>query len=328
MSKPQSSKLNPISSWFNSSFAYIGQNFSMLFKAWIYGMLLYFGISLLVSLGLGALVAGAVALNMGWNVVTIPLAIVGGIAFFITLLAVAGKMILLQIKAVQTPLKSVRETWRELRWQDGLSIYWLLFVVMLAIYTSLIALIIPAIIVGTWLIFSFFTWQSGQSSVKTMIKSRDYVRGFFWPIFGRMFLAGLGFFLVIILTLFIYIKMLEVNMILGIVGYIIYMLAVGLGGMALMRLNFELYQNIVEIKGELKNEISTGRNVRWHLLAYGPIFLGLIATLILLGLNPEAQIKKAQDQLLESQKESLEDKLKIQELQNEQNLEFKLDSEE
>lgn len=323
-----SNTLKPISVWFQEEFAYVSANFGMLLKAYLYGMLMYFGISVLLMLGGGLAVGIAVALKVGWNLITVPLVAITSIAMFIFLMATAGKMMLLQLQAIKSPLKSIRESWRQLRWQDGLSIYWLIILEMFAIYTGLLALIIPVFIIGTWLAFAIFAWQSKQSGIVSMIKSRDYVRGYFWPVLGRLFIASLAFFLVLGLSMFLYIKMAEESAFFGIIGYIIYILSVGVAGFTISRLFYGLYQNLVAIKGELNPIISGWRKFRWSLLAYGPLVLLVVSMVILAAVNPGAQIKKAQEQAMEGQNQALEAKMKMQELQDKQNLQLELESEE
>ncbi len=291
----KTTKLKPITTWIREELSYVTTNWQMLMKTYLYGMFIYFGASILVGAIVGLAVSIGLITKFSLNIFNGLLITVLAIPILLFLLSIAGKFLLLQLQAIKSPVEKIRETWKKISWQDGLSIYWLLILYMLVFYTGLITFIIPGFIIATWVAFSFFTWQSGKGGIQAMVKSRDYVRGFFWPVLGRLFLTGLVMVIAFGLVMFIYMKMAEINSLLGIIGYIFYILAIGLISSAMYRLMYGLYVNLVEIKGEIEPQITGWRKLRWNLLAFGPIVLLLLSTVIIATINPAKQIEKAKE---------------------------------
>ena len=57
---------------------------------------------------------------------------------------------------------------------------------------GLILLVIPGIIIGVWLSFAMFIVVAENKSGMTAVKaSKEYVAGYWWPVFGRLFVIGL-----------------------------------------------------------------------------------------------------------------------------------------
>jgi hypothetical protein len=125
-----------------------------------------------------------------------------------------------------------------------------------------------------------------------MVKSREYVRGYFWPVFGRIFAAGLTYTIIWFLSMQAYNSLLEINGVLGLIGYIAYLLIFAITTMSLYRFSYELYLNLVKIKGQLKPTLSSGRSLRYKLLAYGPISLLLIGVIVAIANNPLENLQK------------------------------------
>jgi hypothetical protein len=54
------------------------------------------------------------------------------------------------------------------------------------VFLGFIALVIPGIIFAVWFSFSYFTLLSeGKKGIEALKASREYVRGHWWPVFGR-----------------------------------------------------------------------------------------------------------------------------------------------
>lgn len=81
-------------------------------------------------------------------------------------------------------------------WRKGspyiFSYLWVSILESLAIVAGFILLIIPGIIFAGWFIFShLLVIAENAKGTKALARSREYVKGRWWPIIGRMFLFGL-----------------------------------------------------------------------------------------------------------------------------------------
>ena len=79
-----------------------------------------------------------------------------------------------------------------LAWPKMGSFFWISLLTALAIFAGFILLVIPGIIFAVWFCFSIFVFVAedlrGTAALK---KSKQLVRGYFWPVFGRMIVLGI-----------------------------------------------------------------------------------------------------------------------------------------
>lgn len=292
-------KLNSLATLTQDTYSYISTNWTMLLKTYLYAVLLYFG----AGMGLGVLIMlvafASQGLGLELNLLTgslLGLLSTGLLVFFF---ALGGRVLLLELTAIRQPITGIRQTFKAISYKDGLSIYWLLILMILAVYSGILLLIVPGLIVATWLAFTIFIWKPGMSVPEIMVKSREYVRGYFWPVLGRVFLAGIMYTAIWYLSMEAYTQLAAINDLLGVIGYIAYMLIFAITTMSMYRYSYELYLNLVKIKGQLKPTLSSGRSLRYKLLAYGPISLLLIGVIIAVATNPLENLQKASELTLE-----------------------------
>lgn len=126
-----------------------------------------------------------------------------GIAVYLALLlgtiviSVSGSLAL--IKAIITPERlSILDAYRY-GFRHFLSFLWLSILVGVVTILGYILFIIPGIIVSVWFAFAQFVFVTeNQRGVSAMKASREYVRGKWWKVFGRMLaLAGVALLLYI-----------------------------------------------------------------------------------------------------------------------------------
>lgn len=286
--------LQPISQWISDSFAYVTKNWLMLLKAYIWGTLVYMGISLLIIFGSGILILIGSLLGLTLNLGTGILAGLAGIAGLVFMLAVAGKMFYFQMLAVQNPILHIREEWAKLSYKDGLKLYWVLLLCVFAGYAGLLFFLIPGIMIFTWISLSMFVYIDRKlPGIRNLMLSRDYVKGYFWPVLGRYTLITLISFVVGGLTAYLNMQMAEAGGVVAILGFVGYMIIFAVMSAVMYRMVYSLYRDLVRVKGELAFQTTPGRTFRWSLLAYSPIVISLIATGFLIALNPMEQIEKA-----------------------------------
>lgn len=119
--------------------------------------------------------------------------------------------------------------------------------ILVGIFTiiGLILLIIPGIIVGVWLSFALFIVifenKRGMEAIKA---SREYVKGYWWPVFGRLFLFGLVYAVVVGII---------GSIVSAIIDYKLGMLVQNILSLILIPLlvlyQYDVYKNIRSIKG-------------------------------------------------------------------------------
>lgn len=287
--------LDSLSTLIKNTKNYVSDNWLMLIKIYLYSTLLYIG----AGLGLGVLVLlialASQALNLEFNWFTGSLLGVISLSVLLFLFSLGGRVLLLQLKAIRQPIAGIRKTFKAISFKDGLSIYWLVVIVALAFYSGLLLLIVPGVIVATWLSLVLFTWEPGESNVTAMIKSRAYVLGYFWPVFSRSLFAITIYLIGWSLSMQSYNELANINGFLGTIGYILYTVVFAILTMSIYRFSYELYLNLTRIKGQLKPALTTSRVLRYKLLAYGPISLLGIVILIAIAMNPLENLQKASE---------------------------------
>jgi hypothetical protein len=66
---------------------------------------------------------------------------------------------------------------------------WLGILSLLVVSGGMVMLVVPAILMGIWFIFSSFTFVlEGKRGLQALLQSREYARGYWWAIFGRVLL--------------------------------------------------------------------------------------------------------------------------------------------
>lgn len=77
-------------------------------------------------------------------------------------------------------------------WPKIGSLFWVALLTALAVLGGFILFVIPGIIFSVWFCFSGFVFVAenlrGASALK---KSRDLVKGYWWPVFGRLVVIGI-----------------------------------------------------------------------------------------------------------------------------------------
>ncbi len=79
--------------------------------------------------------------------------------------------------------------------------FWTSLVTALIVMGGFLLLLIPGIILSTLLAFSvYIAVAEGRKTMDSITASREYVRGFWWPVFGRLFLMGFLYFILYIIV--------------------------------------------------------------------------------------------------------------------------------
>lgn len=290
-------KMQPVGDWLKEGFGYISKNWVMIFKTSGWAFLMYYCTIFLVTFLSGIVFFSAGALGVPLNFITGTILVVAGLALGIFAISVAGKMLYFIILAIKDPILKIRETWRSITLKQGLSLYWIMILCLFAGYSGMIFLIVPGIIVFTWVSLSIFIKvDQNIGGLQALMLSRDYVRGYFWPLVGRFIIITLLVLIFPIIYIFTFGFSSDPNSISSVIWLVIYTIVMLIAMSVVYRLVYLLYLNLVSIKGKLELKATTWRTVRWGLLAYSPIVFGLFSLIILMAINPAKQIQKAKEQ--------------------------------
>lgn len=282
-SKTSNPTLTPLSTWLTAGLAYVRQHWQMLLRVYLFSMAVYLGFSILL-VGVPALAIGALApaLGLTWNTTTITLTALAGVGGLIMLLLIAGKMMLMQLRAIQAPIEQVTKAWSAISWREAWRVYALVLLSALTFYGGLTLLFIPGIVVGIWISLALFVYlEDGVAGINALIRSRDHVRGHWWTVFGRLALVTILMLIGTVLLAGAQTYLAEINGLLGVIAYIFYIALTGLLGSVFYRLNYTLYLDLKKVQVKLKPDYSSSRRWRWRMLALWPVVGGVVVTIIL-----------------------------------------------
>ena len=288
--------MQPVGTWLKESFEYVRKNWLMLLKVYGWGMLMYIGSSLFLMIIVAIVVFVGGLFGLTLSVGTGFVVFILGLGGMIYLFAMVGKMLYIQILAVMAPVANIRQSWRTITWKEGLSLYLVILLSVFAGYGGMILLIIPGIVVFTWVSMAIFVKVEQKiGGLRALMLSRDYVRNYFWPVLGRFLLmiiisSSWGF-----LVAFGFVKLNELGGVFAVVGWVLYMASLFVVMSGIYRLMYTLYLNLVRIKGRLELVTTPWRNVRWGLLVFSPFVLIIVTTIVMIVINPAKQIQKAKE---------------------------------
>jgi hypothetical protein len=136
-------------------------------------------------------------------------------------------------------------------------------------------LVIPGVMLGVWLLFSSFSLVlEGKRGIRAMSRSREYVRGYWWPIFGRYLLLS-----VIIVGASVVLHLIVADIAGRAVGDIEnYLFSFMLAPLQLAFI-YELYKNILRVKPAVAEDQSVPTASRGFLIASG--IVGLVVPILM-----------------------------------------------
>jgi len=207
----------------------------------------YLGIALLA--GLGVYLIGIANIihpeesSANLPVVWIPFVIIAGLVYIVMILW--GSVALIYKASHSSEPVTLSQAFGSAKGKVW-PVFWAGVLTALVTFAGFILVIIPGIIVGVWLTFtSYVVVIEGLRGVAALKRSRYYVKGYWWQVWGRLVAIG------IIIGLPVGIIGLIVQAILGkalgtLVSDIISLFAYPLGIIT----TYLLYKNIVQIKSE------------------------------------------------------------------------------
>lgn len=186
-------------------------------------------------------------------------------------------------------IASYKTAWRRLH-----SYVWVQFLVGVTTMGGFLLLFVPGVIFAVWFIFSVFLLiDDDKRGFKALLSSREYVRGRWWQVFGRLLGGGLVI-LIISLAVQLLLQFIAPESVVAILNYIIQLFV----QIFLISYIFVLYKNVKDRVGAV--EVDSKKRVWFIVVA---IVGGLIIPVIFLSVivaSLGSAKDKAGDELIQS----------------------------
>jgi len=177
--------------------------------------------------------------------------------------------------------ESYRRGWHKIR-----SIFWVGLLSGIIVMGGYLLLFIPGLIFGIWFSLALYiVIAEGTGGMNAILKSKEYVKGYWWEVFWRFLFLGLvlggislafglpGWIISVIAGLFKSALLSAAGAIFSFTGS---MVAFLLAPLAVIY-TFLVYKNLKTIKGEVKHEFSSGEKLKY-------ILAGLLGILLFFGM--------------------------------------------
>jgi hypothetical protein len=157
-------------------------------------------------------------------------------------------------------------------------VLWLGLLVFVVTMGGFFMFIVPGIMLGVWLLFSNFALVlEGKRGMRAMSRSREYVRGYWWPIFGRYLLLSI---IIVGVSVVLHVIIADIGgrTIGDIENYLFSFMLAPLQ----MAFLYELYKNILRVKPAVAEDTSVPTANRGFLIASG--IVGIVAPIVIFAL--------------------------------------------
>lgn len=156
---------------------------------------------------------------------------------------------------------------------------WLCFLKSFLTIGAFVFLIIPGIIFSIWFVLGpYVLVNENLKGMNALLKSREYIRGYWWKVFWRLLALGVFFLIVSLVLGFIVNLFLSLLLSKNITNYVNEFMSALIGSFFFsfqIVYTFLIYKNLQSIKGEFYFEPSKKKNLKF-------IFIGIIGILIFL----------------------------------------------
>lgn len=106
---------------------------------------------------------------------------------FVLLMVVNIAMAIAMVKAVASPAEVTVQSAYQFAREHFWSYLWVSVLVAIIVLLGFVLLIVPGIIFSVWYVFSYFVLLfEGQRGMDALRRSKEHVRGKWWPVFGRV----------------------------------------------------------------------------------------------------------------------------------------------
>ncbi len=168
------------------------------------------------------------------------------------------------------------------------SLLWLSFLGVFIILGSFVFLIIPGIIFGIWFVLGpYVLVNENLKGMNALLKSREYIRGYWWKVLWRLLALGVFFLIVSLVLGFIVNLFLSLLLSKNITNYVNEFMSALIGSFFFsfqIVYTFLIYKNLQSIKGEFSFEPSKSQKLKYILVGVVGIIVFLILIFYILSL--------------------------------------------
>lgn len=287
-----SGKLPGLGSLFGRTFQIYGENFSKFFVLSLVFILLIYGSVILST----AIFGGGVALGVLSGSDAGLLASIGimGVLYVLAIIFISGYFSaalmagLIYILKGRENKKSFGEIFGEtfsFAFKKGFAIWWITILFGFLVGGSTFLLVVPGIMFFVWFLFGEYSYvYEGKGGMKSLMNSRDLVKGYWWPAFGRTLVLLLILIGLALVVAFIAPDSKTVTNVINIVETLIVSpFVVVFYGL--------LYEDLKKAKvGQEIPESTAGRKAKYLLTALAGLIVGIVL-IVLLSLNLAKKVK-------------------------------------
>ncbi len=198
---------------------------------------------------LSALVFSPLVSNFSRNP-AVSSGIIAAAAFvvFILLSGLAGLGMVYSLKDQSNIAQSYAKAWK-----TAFNYYWILLLSFFIGFGGLVMGIIPAFIFGVWFVFAIFVYVfQGQRGIKALLRSKEYVTGYWWGVAWRLFILGIIFWIIDLAVRFLASLSPDVGLV---ISYIVQLVTVPFA----VIFEYLIFKNLMEVKPQLAEAQVSGK---------------------------------------------------------------------
>lgn len=218
--------------------------------------------------------------------------IIGAIVLLLTLMVLQTWGSIAQLTAISSQHPTgVRASFAH-AWKFIRSFWWLLTVMFFVVMGGFMLFVVPGIIYSVWFAFSYFILiDEEHKGIRAMIRSREYVRGLWWPVLGRLLIPML--LLIPFGIIYSYIKdtlgqeglASFLNLLFSLIGTPLYLCY-----------NYLVFDNVRSYKANNIPDPRTQKRYPYILVGLvGLVFVFILPVVVLAAINPLKQINSARN---------------------------------
>lgn len=175
------------------------------------------------------------------------------------------------VKAAMEKEAGIIEIYKK-SWNKILRFWWVAVLSGLVMAGGLVLLIVPGIILAGWFsIVPYIVVAENVGGLEALVKAREYVRGLWWPVVGRLVVAWGALIVVTVVLERIFGILAGDNSTLQLIAALAQMVVSLLVGPLAVIYGYVVYRNVREVKGEIDVGAKIKERVVFTLLAIMPL---------------------------------------------------------
>lgn len=157
-------------------------------------------------------------------------------------------------------------------------LFWIGLIINFIVFGGFMLFVFPGIILNTWFAFAVLVFAvEGEKGMAALLKSREYVRGNWWGVFGRIAFLTLVYFVVSLPSMFLGEEFEALTTIYGLT------ISVVMAPLTLCYL-LVLYKKLIDVRGPFELTLTSGRKLKY--LSFG--IIGIVAVVVLIAVTLSA----------------------------------------